>query len=239
MQLPLLLLFSALALAGQACNKTVVSDKVVPVKTPDTSPATGSGNIDGQTPDAKSRIRISKANCDAERKTLFQVKVAGLVGTEWIRMTCEEIKSGKEFEVDSKKGYCNVLQLKADVSFEKTNANGTVTKENYTRSSANLSDKVFFKIEPGSDAGTLSALRIKFEDTNDDYWNKAYQYCTTNPNGVIEMVPITGVMKQECQSFISDPGMAVDFNDFVFSIQSSDIQFAVENQPGIGCKLGQ
>ncbi|NBW80562.1 hypothetical protein EBR21_02300 [bacterium] len=235
MYMRLLLSVIAVSVASQACNKTVVSDKVVPVKTPDTSPTRNNGNIEGQAPDIKSKIRISKAACNAERKTEFQVKVRGLVGTDWIRLSCDDIKSGKEFEVDSKKGYCNVLELKAEVSFSKTG----LPSENYTRVSSNLSDKVFFKLEPVSGSALTSALKISFEDTNDEYWNKGFQYCSKNPAGTIELVPITGARNQSCESFIKDPGMAVDFNDFVFSVESNDVQFAVENQPEIGCKPGQ
>lgn len=235
MSMRLLLSVAAMSVAGQACNKTVVSDKVVPVRTPDTTPAQNNGTIEGQTPDTKSKIRISKAACEAERKTEFQLKVRGLVGTDWIRLSCDDIKNGKEFEVDSKKGYCNVLELKADVSFTKTG----LPSENYVRASSNLSDKVFFRLEPVSGSAATSALKISFEDTNDEYWNKGFQYCSNNPGGTIGKVPITGVINQKCDAFMQDPGMAVDFNDFVFSVESNDVEFAVENQPEIGCKPGQ
>jgi hypothetical protein len=244
----LLLSVAAMSVAGQACNKTVVSDKVVPVKTPDTSPTQNNGTIEGQTPDTKSKIRISKASCDAERKTEFQVKVQGLIGTDWIRLSCDDIKSGKEFEVDSKKGYCNVLQLKTDVTFDKS----PFTPEKYTRTTSNPSDKFFFKLEAVGGSSSTSALKIRFEDTNDDFWNEVYLICKNTSDKLWEQTQITLSKLQYEKTWTCDEFMngrkkqdgtrwptIVDFDDFVFSIESNDVQFAVENQPEIGCKPGQ
>lgn len=228
--------FLAFVLLAQACNKTVVSDKVVPVSTPvvtDTPPKKGIG--DG-IPDTKAIIRLTKANCDAERKSVFQLKVAGLVNTEWIQINCND--TGRDIEINTKKGYCNILQLRADVSFEKTG----LKPESYQRSTQKSEDKDFFKVSQNQVNGTVSGINIDFEDTNDDYWNVAYKQCVQDPSKTITKVPIDG-RDLSCSVILNGETVGgknekiVDWNDFQFSVESSDVQFAVEGFPDLGCQV--
>lgn len=234
----LLLSVSMLLAVNAACKKTVISDKVVPVATPVATLEPPKKGIGDGVPDTKAILRLTQAKCDAERKTAFAVKVAGLKNADWIPLTCND--KSREVEINTKKGYCNVLQLKADVSFVKTG----LPEERYTRQTVNASDKVFFNVDQRpSESGGVQGMNIHFEDTNDSYWNTAYMFCMKNPAGVVAVEPITGVKNQSCSNILKGytgqdgrpVSPAVDWNDFEFTVESDQVQFTVEGFPEIGC----
>jgi len=229
--------FAAAALCcvfALSCKKTVISDKVEPVAT---SAPIDRGIGDGKS-DSKAKLRLTNARCDAERKTTMAVKVAGLKNTDWVELNCET--TGREIEIDTKTGYCNVLQLKGTVTFEKKG----LQSENYIRTTSNSADKDFFKVENLSQASnTTKGMNIQFEDTNDLYWKNAYQYCLKNENAVLTMEPITGIKNQPCKNVLNSYQNAsgttitpaIDWNDFEFTVESESVQFAVEGFSDVGC----
>ncbi|MEN9809625.1 MAG: hypothetical protein RLZZ488_1192 [Pseudomonadota bacterium] len=236
--------FLAFLLLAQACNKTVVSDKVVPVSTPVVTVAPPKTGIGDGIPDTKAIIRLTKANCEAERKSVFQLKVAGLVNTDWIQINCND--KDREIEINTKKGYCNVLQLKADVTFEKAG----LKSESYQRSTQTSEDKDFFKVTQKQVDGAVSGVNIDFEDTNNDFWKYAYVQCVNDPSKTILKAPIDGgdlpcsvvlnggvveELKNGVRTQREIPKI-VDWNDFQFTVESSDVQFSVEGFPNLGCK---
>jgi len=232
------ILLGCAALLG--CKKTVISDRVVPVAVATATIEPLKKGIGDGIPDTKATIRLTKARCDKDeyRKTVFSVKVAGLVKTDWISMNCNDL--AREIVIDTKKGYCNVLQLKADVSFAKQN----MTSESYQRTSATQKDQGFFKADQKkAENGSIAGVNIRFEDTNDAYWNTAYLVCLNDKNAKIDLEPITGVRNQPCTNILNgyvDPvkgkiDAPVDWNDFEFSVESDQVQFAVEGFKDLGC----
>jgi hypothetical protein len=225
--------------ATQACRKTVVSDKVVPVAIATATAEPLKKGIGDGIPDTKAVLRLTNASCEAERQTVFSVKVAGLINTDWIKLSCND--KSKEIVINTKKGYCNVLQLKADVSFSKAGLN----PESYTRSTSVASDLSFFKIDQTAARNENRAgTNIHFEDINDDYWNNAYMICLKDKNKIITKEPITGLENQPCSNILSgytnsknekiDP--VVEWNDFEFTVESDDVQFTVEGFKDFGCR---
>jgi hypothetical protein len=242
MMQPLNTAFALTFVLAAGCKKTVISDKVVPVAVPTATAEPLKKGIGDGVPDTKAVLRLVNANCEAERTTVFSVKVAGLVNTDWITLSCKE--KSKEVVINTKKGYCNVLQLKSEVTFDKTNQDGSKTIEKYTRSTAVASDLAFFKVDQkpavnGSSAGT----NIHFEDTNDDYWNKAYMICLKDKNATIALEPITGNKNQSCANILNGYtdttnkkiNPVVEWNDFEFTVESDEVQFTVEGFKDIGC----
>jgi len=192
--------------------------------------------------DSKASLKLVNANCKGERKTTFSIRVAGVKDAEWLPISCND--NDKVIELDVRKGECNVLQLKADVTFDKPPAS-----DKYQRSTALKDDLEFFKVQ--QIAGSAShGLRVLFEDTNNDYWKNAWNFCESNPDGAVKLVPITLMEDQKCTEirngytennpasvdygkFISP---AVDWSDFVFSIESDEAKLAVEGFPSNDCK---
>lgn len=240
-----------------SCTKAVVSHQKIPVgalpPTQAQAPANGKKNEPtNQTnsntvvkadlpPDSKASLRLVTANCKGERKTTFSLRVAGVKDAEWLPISCDD--KDKVIELDVLKGECNVLQLKADVTFDKPTAS-----DKYQRSTALKDDLEFFKVQ--QIAGSAShGLRVLFEDTNNDYWKNAWKFCEINPDGTVKLVPITLMIDQKCSEirngytennpasadfgkFISP---AVDWSEFVFSIESDEAKLAVEGFPSNDC----
>jgi len=232
------LLVSALFLA--ACKKTVVSDKITTVTTPTPSAEPPRRGIGDGLADTQTVIRISGTKCAAERTTEFALKVAGLKNTEWVKFGCKE---GKEtfIKVDTKKGYCNILQLRPYVLL--ANKQG-VTIEEYYRETANSNHKFFFKVTQSNSQNSISkGVRISFEDTTDAYISKTYNPCkeaaeqkkdlnTTKVFDEIEKVEKTCA---QVLGMIPDKEAAVEWNDFEFTVESDQVQFTVEGFPEMGC----
>jgi len=241
-----------------SCTKAVESDQKVPVRNLPPAQAQAPGNTRGKepttrtndnvvvktehTPDSKAAMKLISANCKGERKTTFSIRVAGVKDSEWQPISCND--SNKVIELDVRKGECNVLQLKADITFDKP-----PTSDKYQRSTAAKDDLEFFKVQ--QIAGSAShGLRVLFEDTNNEYWKDAWKFCESNPDGIVKLVPITLMTEQKCSEirngytennpasadfgkFISP---AVDWSDFVFSIESNEAKLAVEGFPSNDCK---
>jgi len=224
----------ALAVLHVGCNKTVVSDKIVPIatSTPAKQEPTRKGIGDGLA-DTKSTIRLTGTKCDAERLTEFEVKVAGLSNTTWTKFLCSD--KTKEIKIDTKKGYCNVLQLRAHVSMTKAGF-----ADDYYRETAKQVDRSFFKIDQMvGDDKKIIGTNIHFEDTNDSYWNNTYKPCLDKVKAESDTIKdvIEGDMKTCARILGKEPGKsaAVDWNDFEFSVESDEVEFTVENFPEIGC----
>ncbi|NBX18102.1 MAG: hypothetical protein EBR09_12135 [Proteobacteria bacterium] len=235
------ILLSVLFFAA-GCKKTVVSDKVVPIAIATATAEPLKKGIGDGVPDTKAVLRFVNANCEAERKSVLSVKVAGLVNTDWITISCSD--KTKEVVINSKKGYCNVLQLKSDVSFQKKDSEGKEIRENYVRTTASAADRVFFKVDqPAAKSNGRTGINIHFEDTNDDYWNKAYMICLKDTNATIPEEPITGVRNQACKNIINGYtdtankkiNPVVEWNDFEFTAESDEVQFTVEGFKDVGC----
>lgn len=220
-----------------ACKKTVVSDKIVTITTPTPTTEPPRKGIGDGIADTQAIIKITGTKCSAERITEFAVKVAGLKNTEWINFRCNE--TDKEIRVDTKKGYCNVLQLRPRVSMTK---NGET--EEYYRESANSSHKFFFKARPATSQSSISrGVNISFEDTTDLYTKQTYEPCkkAADENKDLSVQKVMDVIEgneKTCAHILGkvpDKPAAVDWDDFQFTVESDQVQFTVEGFPEIGC----
>jgi hypothetical protein len=184
-------------------------------------------------PDTTATIRLTGTRCSAERITEFEVKVAGLKNTEWTKFTCSD--KSKEIRINTKSGYCNILQLRARVSMTKTGLT-----EEYVRETAKAVDQQYFIVDQNSEGNARGeGINIHFEDTTDAYWNKTYQPCVNGSKSGTDLVldVIEGNQKTCTQILGKDPSKpaAVDWDDFEFSVESDQVQFSVESFPNIGC----
>jgi hypothetical protein len=224
-------LFAMLFSGG--CKKTVVSDRVIARPTPTPTVEGPRKGIGDGLPDTTAIIRLTGTRCSAERITEFEVKVAGLKNTQWTKFTCSD--KSKEIRINTKSGYCNVLQLRARVSITKTGLT-----EEYVRETAKASDQQYFIVDQNPE-GNASAegINIHFEDTTDAYWNKTYQPCVDGSKAASDLVldVIEGNQKSCTQILGKDPAKpaAVDWDDFEFSVESDQVQFSVEAFPNVGC----
>ncbi len=214
-----------------ACKKTVVSDKVVSVATPMPTTEPPRKGIGDGIADTQAIIKITGTKCSAERITEFAVKVAGLKNTDWIKFRCDD--PDKEIKVDTKKGYCNVLQLRPRVYMTKSGVS-----EEYYRETANSSHRFFFKVKQSTSQSTTSrGVNIVFEDTTDEYIKKTYEPCSKDPNLQKVTDVIEGGEKACAQILgkVTDKPAAVDWDDFQFTVESDQVQFTVEGFPDVGC----
>ena len=223
----------AVLLLSNGCKKTVISDRVVSVATPSPTTEPPRKGIGDGVPDTTATIRLTGTRCSAERITEFEVKVAGLKNTEWTKFTCSD--KSKEIRINTKSGYCNVLQLRARVSITKTGLT-----EEYVRETAKAADQQFFIVDQNPEVNARGeGINIHFEDTTDAYWNKTYQPCVDGSKSANDLVldVIEGNQKTCTQILGKDPAKpaAVDWDDFEFSVESEQVKFSVESFPNIGC----
>jgi len=215
------------------CKKTVVADKVAPIASPSPTIEPPRKGIGDGIPDTQALIKLTGTRCSAERITEFEVKVAGLKNSSWIKFTCSD--KSKEITIDTKSGYCNVLQLRAHVNMTKAGLT-----EDYFRETAKAIDKHYYIIDQNasSNAGG-KGINVHFEDTNDNYWNKTYKPCLDGSKAESDTVldVIEGNQKTCARILgkVAGEPAAVDWDDFEFTVESGQVQFTVEGFPDIGC----